>query len=126
MNQLSVGVFCADNQKWRTKADAGHEFSTQTLMFATYNIWFGRFGRFGRHRERDRHLAILTILQNRNADVIGLQEVTHSSLPLILEQEWIRDAYEVSDSRGDTFGAYGTLLLSRLPVLNFEQTLCVR
>src|SRR5262249_43607914 len=52
----------------------------------------------------------------RRPDVICLQEIVPESLAVLLAEPWIRDEYRISDARGDTFDAYGVVILSRLPV----------
>jgi tyrosyl-DNA phosphodiesterase 2 len=67
-------------------------------------------------RYRERSKALLEIIRSCNADIIGLQEVKPELLGMILEQDWIRKDYLVSDFQGKTVGPHGVLLLSRLPI----------
>ena len=53
-------------------------------------------------------------------DLIALQEVTEPFLEMLRKAPWVRRAYEISDPRGDTFAAYGSVLLSRQPILRRE------
>lgn len=79
------------------------------LTVATYNVWFDAF------HKRDRHEAIMRMLEQRRPDVIALQEVTPDTLALVLAQPWIRAEYQPSDLDGRTLDRYGVLLLSRSP-----------
>jgi tyrosyl-DNA phosphodiesterase 2 len=77
------------------------------LSLATFNVWFDRYSCEARWK------ALLEILAGCDADVIALQEVTPALLERILEAEWIRAEYAVTDFTGDTVFPYGTLLLTR-------------
>jgi endonuclease/exonuclease/phosphatase family metal-dependent hydrolase len=80
------------------------------LTIVTYNLWFGE-----RHWE-ERIGALLGLVRQCGADVIGFQEVTPPHLERILAEDWIRRDYQVSDAVGDTLEPHGVLLLSRLAV----------
>jgi len=58
---------------------------------------------------------LMQALENTEADIIALQEVTPEFLKWILLQEWVRQSYYVSDITGSTITPYGNLLLSKLP-----------
>jgi tyrosyl-DNA phosphodiesterase 2 len=79
------------------------------LTVATFNIWFDSY------HARERHDAIMGLLEARRPDVIGLQEVTADSLALVLSKPWIRAEYQPSDVDGRTLDRYGVVLLSRIP-----------
>ncbi len=59
--------------------------------------------------------ALLEVIREADADLVGLQEVSHELLDALLAAGWVREAYAVSESK-----AHGTLLLSRLPVRSLE------
>lgn len=84
------------------------------LRLATYNVWFGEWGFVERAR------ALLKLLEDENADVIALQEVTPEFLEILDEFEWVR-AYARSVSTSVEVEPYGTLILSRAPVREFER-----
>lgn len=66
--------------------------------------------------------AILSILESTGADLIGLQEVTQPFLERLLDAEWVRRDYFVSDNPGGpTVVPYGQVLLSRFPIRHLEQ-----
>jgi len=79
------------------------------ITVATFNIWFDQ------HHARERHDAIMGLLEARRPDVIALQEVTSASLALVLAKPWIRAEYQPSDVDGRTLDRYGVVLLSRIP-----------
>ena len=80
------------------------------LKILTWNVWFGA------HKFRARQEALLAEISRRSPDVILLQEVTRKLLTAIVDTPWVRAGYQVSDVDGSTFGRYGVLLLSRIPI----------
>ena len=89
-------------------------FEQTRLKLVTYNIWFGGFAR------SERTSALLELLANCDADIIGLQEVTPPLLDQILQTTWIRAAYTISDISGGSVDPYGVLMLSRIPLINWR------
>lgn len=79
--------------------------SSNSLTLFTYNTLEERDG------NARRVPALLEAIRSADADVVGLQEVSHELLDALLAADWVRDAYAVSEST-----PHGTLLLSRLPV----------
>jgi tyrosyl-DNA phosphodiesterase 2 len=77
------------------------------VRMLTWNVWFGG------HMFEERRDALLEELQRRRPDVIALQEVTQELLDALLEEPWVRTAYQVSTWR---VLVYGVVILSRLPV----------
>ena len=88
-----------------------------------------------------RHGAICRELLSLDADVIGLNEVTHSLLERLLGEEWVRNSYTTSVVPGDAHcsqathstatapslraptvrdGDFGNVLLSRIPPSSVE------
>ena len=84
------------------------------LTVATFNVWFDDY--FFETRLR----AILQILKESEADVIGLQEVTVEALDVLSKDPWLRDSHFLSDVDGATFRDYGVVLLSKLPIERIE------
>lgn len=80
------------------------------MTLVTYNLWFGE------HRWEERLAALLGLVRDCQADVIGFQEVTPRCLERILAEDWVRRGYQVSDVDGSTLEPHGVLLLSRLPI----------
>jgi tyrosyl-DNA phosphodiesterase 2 len=83
------------------------EQTQRTLSFISYNVWFGEY------YFAERAQAIFDILQNLEADFLALQEVTPPFLKMLLEQEWVRKDYLLSDGTGRTVHPYGVLMLFR-------------
>lgn len=106
---LPVGVFEATAERWQYSVPPPENIQRNELTCATFNIWFGD------HFAAQRYAAIARLLELHQPDFIALQEVTPGALDIFLEQPWIRQAYYASDIDGSTLGAYGVLLLSRLP-----------
>lgn len=80
------------------------------LTLVTYNLWFAE------HRLEQRLGALLEEVRRCTPDLVALQEVTGRHLALILDEDWVRRDFQVSDARGDTVRPHGVLLLSRLPL----------
>lgn len=79
-----------------------------SLVLASYNVWFEE------HNFYARGTAILELLRTAEADVIALQEVTQPFLVALLQKDWVRDSYAISDATGATLGGYGVVLLIRV------------
>jgi endonuclease/exonuclease/phosphatase family metal-dependent hydrolase len=77
------------------------------VRLVTWNTWFGG------HMFDERRDALFAELARRRPDVIALQEVTQELLDPLLEQPWVRAAYQVS---GRPVMSYGVVILSRLPI----------
>jgi tyrosyl-DNA phosphodiesterase 2 len=77
------------------------------VRLLTWNVWFGG------HMFDERREALLVELARRRADVIALQEVTPELLASLLDEPWIRAAYQVSQLEVST---YDVVILSRLPI----------
>jgi endonuclease/exonuclease/phosphatase family metal-dependent hydrolase len=77
------------------------------LRLVTWNIWFGEY------RWLDRLDALLAEVEREQADLIALQEVTRRQLSRILETDWVRRDFAVSDAEGLSLDPHGVLLLAR-------------
>ncbi|HEY3448770.1 MAG TPA: poly(A) polymerase [Myxococcales bacterium] len=97
--------FDASMGRWAPAPGLGSSPSTLTLL--TYNALKEREG------NARRVPALLETIRAADADLVGLQEVSHELLDALLAAEWVREAYSISES-----APHGTLLLSRLPVLS--------
>lgn len=110
LQDVPIGLFDSEQNQWMlTRGDRSHT-ERRELTFVTYNIWFGEY------HVRQRYEAIFQILENSQADLITLQEVTEFSLTLLLQQPWVRRNYVCSDISGKTFSRYGVIVLSRIPL----------
>ena len=93
--------------------DAAARIHSKGLTVVTYNVWFSK------HRQRERALSLFSILENSDADVICLQEVTPFFLQLLTEQDWMRKRYILSDSIGTSLKgsqlAYGVIIAVKKP-----------
>lgn len=88
---------------------------TSQFSIITYNVLFSTFEN-NKEQSNARVQKIIEILNNSNADIIGLQEVTQSFLIQLLREDWVKLNYYVSDSiQGTTVNPYGQLLLSKFP-----------
>jgi tyrosyl-DNA phosphodiesterase 2 len=84
------------------------------LTLVTYNLWFGDF------RWRDRLRAVLDIVRACRPDLVALQEATPRHLGPILEEDWVRREFRVSDTDGSSVEPHGVLTLSRLPLAGLK------
>jgi len=109
---LKKGAFNKTDQSWsELTPDRTDSFvQTNTVKLITYNVWFSD------KYVGERSKVIFQILNESDADIIALQEVTYHFLQLLLMQDWVQKDYFISDFKGNTFGAYGVVLLSRFPV----------
>ncbi len=90
------------NQKFINTIETLNNFST-----LTYNVWFSG------HNFVNRRNAILEILKEKNPDVISLQEVTSTFFNVLLENNFIRENYYISDSY---INSYNVIMLSKFPM----------
>ncbi|WPB79650.1 poly(A) polymerase [Archangium violaceum] len=91
------------------------------LTFATFNVLFDLYDPelLATHR---RTAATISLLRSVDADVIALQEVTAPFLRALLEKQWVREHYFVSDGPdASTVEPYGQVLLSRYPFASLSQ-----
>jgi len=110
IEELRPQKFNFEKKSWNEETDATTSITATELTFVTYNVWLVKY------YFKERCEALLKIVFDCDADVIGWQEVTPIFLKIILKQEWVRDSYYVSDATGLTVQGYGVLLLSRLPI----------
>jgi len=104
-----------ENNAWTTPSEPVERPPTPTTMrFVTWNVWFGSAA------WKSRFAALLEQIQQCDADVIALQEMTHNTLDLLVKSDWVRRDYWISDVRGITFRSYGVVLLSRLPIASMR------
>lgn len=117
-HSLSVARFDPGRGEWvETPGEPPRETAgsrVERLVLATFNVWFGDLNW---QRRQD---ALLDELERVSPDVVGLQEVQPRFLRRLLEVDWVRRDYALSDVWDSTLGAYGVLLLSRLPVREFS------
>ena len=62
--------------------------TNSNVTVLSYNIWFGEF------MMKERMMSIGKIIQERNPDVVALNEVTRENLAMLREQPWF-DSYNV-------------------------------
>lgn len=103
----------------------------------SWNVWFHGYHKtaedegYLRQVWLPRQRALLDEMRNADADFLCLQEVTAEAvsgrgqrpfLSLLLEEEWIRRSYYVSDVTGQgTFSTwYGVVIASRVPLSSFK------
>ena len=110
MQELRPGRYNHIEHRWVEHKEAPYDSTVQALTLVTYNVWFSPFA------FPERSIALLHIIHQYGADLIGLQEVTSEFLKIVLEQDWVREDYFISDFQGSTVQPHGVLLLSRLPI----------
>ncbi len=91
------------------------------LSVATFNVLFDLYDPelLATHR---RTAATLSLLRSVDADIIALQEVTAPFLRALLEKQWVREHYFVSEGpAASTVEPYGQVLLSRFPFASLSQ-----
>ena len=108
--KLKPRKFSKTKGSWRAEKNTDTFIAGTTLTLVTFNVWFETY------HIQERYEALLRILRDCDADLIGLQEVTPSFLKIILAEEWVKDNFYVSDHKGKTVDPYGVILLSRFPI----------
>jgi len=114
MDLLPPWQFDKSKEEWTTASGTLVSSRRADMTVATFNVWFDEFEREARWD------ALLDLLQRCDADIIALQEVTPPFLARMLRKSWLRSDFTVSDARGATMPDYGVVLLSRVPVGEFE------
>lgn len=94
--------------------------NTDNLKVVTFNVLFDTY-QPDLIFSKDRYPKLLEALQQTDADVICLQEVTNLFLSFVKKSDWIRKSYFLSDASGSTLNPYGVLILSRLPFRSLQQ-----
>ena len=67
-----------------------------SITLVTYNVWFV---------EKffvERRAALCSLLEDSEADVICLQEVTERFLQFLITRKWVQEKYAISDTHGHT------------------------
>ncbi len=89
---------------------------TPELTVVTWNVLFDLYDR-GELDLPGRIPLLLAALQEVDADLVALQEVTPVLLHALLRQPWVRRGYFLSGSpAAETVMPYGPLLLSKFPI----------
>jgi tyrosyl-DNA phosphodiesterase 2 len=110
--RLVPGRFDRQTNQWQFYPEVSQEpFEGTQLKVITYNVWFSGFAR------AERTEALLQLLNEADADIIALQEVTPELLDQIMAAAWVRASYTVSDITGGSVDPYGVLMLSRIPLV---------
>ncbi|MEO1272804.1 MAG: endonuclease/exonuclease/phosphatase family protein [Myxococcota bacterium] len=79
-----------------------------TLTLITFNAWFEQ------HHNPRRYRALVTLLEQNDADIIALQEATPALWMLLAQTSWAQGYTVLDDDIQDRVG--GVMLLSRIPV----------
>lgn len=109
-----LGKWKQGDYSLKTSMDGG-DVKKRKLVFVTYNVWFGT-RRETKEELRPRFTALFKIVESKDADVVCFQEMTTNIIALLMEQEWIRQRYWITDTdEARTFLGYGVLMLSKLP-----------
>ncbi|NEQ99600.1 MAG: endonuclease/exonuclease/phosphatase family protein [Cyanothece sp. SIO2G6] len=113
------GKYCPQRQRWEPLSDIELELSNPidsrpSLTVATFNIWFSDY------YFEERCAATLGLLQEKRPDIIVLQEVTPEFWEQVLRSPWIQQEYQLSDIQGDSVNPYGVLIMSRVPICDWQ------
>ena len=80
------------------------EYPKKEITYMTYNVWFGN------ENFNNRIKAICQLIEFYSPDYICLQEVTSNFLNFIMEKQFIRDNYYISNNYK---GSYDVLMLTK-------------
>ena len=109
------GKYVSSIQQWQRLSTAEVEAAEiNHLTVATLNVWFADY--YFEQRCR----ATLALLESFQPDVITLQEVTPAFLKEVQDTSWVQASYSLSGIYGDGVDPYGVLILSRLPIRDWE------
>lgn len=109
------GRYHASLRQWLPYTSGVTQAATlEQLTIATFNVWFAPTF------FNERCQALLALLAQHTPDIIALQEVTPAFLQQILSEPWVQADYSVSDISGDSVDPYGVLLLSRIPIADWQ------
>jgi endonuclease/exonuclease/phosphatase family metal-dependent hydrolase len=95
------------------------------LRVLSYNIWFEKIS-------ETRINALLSVIEDADADIVCLQEVTPTTQAMLLQNKFIYDTYCTNGTfSGNKFKAfYGVMIFSKVPAafyeLDFEATMMGR
>lgn len=116
MEQMARGIseatpmeFSYDTGKWVPCSATAERHSDSIdgccLRVVTYNVC-------KEYRDQpEKTTALCESVRRTGADVIGLQEVTSEFLSVLLQCEWVRSGFVVSDPLGLTLTPYGVVML---------------
>lgn len=109
------GKYIPSAQQWqRLSPTENKAVNIDHLTIATLNVWFADY-----YFEQRCH-ATLALLESLQPDVITLQEVTPTFLTEVQRTSWIQVSYNLSDIYGDSVDPYGVIILSKLPIRDWE------
>lgn len=57
---------------------------------------------------------LIKLLENSKAEIIGLQEVIPKFLRKLLNQQWVKDSYYLTEITGNSFCGYGNIIMTSL------------
>jgi tyrosyl-DNA phosphodiesterase 2 len=84
--------------------------AARTLTVLTYNVLADRVA------EDARVPALLKLIEQADADIIALQEVTSWFLEALMQAPWVRDGYHTTMHDGEAAAVRGLFILSRFPI----------
>lgn len=109
------GKYVSSLQQWQRLSTAENEtVDIDHFTIATLNVWFADY--YFEQRCR----ATLALLESLQPDVITLQEVTPAFLLEVQHTPWIQASYSLSDIYSDSVNPYGTIILSKLLIRDWE------
>jgi len=77
------------------------------ISFISYNVWFAEKN-FNIRAE-----GLFKILKELSPDMICLQEIIPNWIRLVVQEEWARKNYYLSDMTGSTTFPYGVMMMIR-------------
>ncbi len=107
-------VYHNQGNKWGVYTGNVATIDLDTLSIASYNILSNLHEADKIHTDK-RLPAILNELQQTNADILALQEVTPESIAFILATDWVKDYYISESANANNVKPYGNIIMSRLP-----------
>ncbi|MEM9067904.1 MAG: endonuclease/exonuclease/phosphatase family protein [Myxococcota bacterium] len=108
MTRLAVAPLEFVGERWKATSPAGGS-DLDALHMVTLNTWFDPKHQGVRTR------ALLALLEESDADIVCLQEVTPTLLEALQADEGIREGAQLVVS-ASVYGGYGCAILSQVPI----------
>ena len=81
-------IYDSEEKKWKYTEDfSTKKINIKTIKFMTYNVWFDQYN------WENRLKAVAKIIEDKDSDIICLQEVTDSFINFLLQNEFVQKNY---------------------------------
>ncbi len=102
------------NGTWEYYMEEHKSVTLTNLNVATYNILSDEYKQ-GFLPSEDRIKAVFKVLENCDADIVALQEVSLDTMRRLMEEPWMRDKYISDQPNKKHFDSHRTIIYSKFP-----------